>query len=116
MSYPKLAQLVQKLATSTEYGAIDWARTEKPNYFQASLAEYSVRIALTNPARGDYLLQILDPFGDTVEEVTDDQLVQLLPNATAIMKDLYDVARRKVMGVEDALDAILKQLDDEMPF
>jgi hypothetical protein len=113
MSYPKIARLVSALLTQTESGSLTWAQTEKSDMFQASFPRYSVRIYThqSNPIELDYVLQILNDFGDIVEEVSDPDLKDVLASPYVIMRDLHDAARRSAMGVESALDEILDYLE-----
>lgn len=108
MSYSKIATLIKTLLKQTSNGELQWAQTEKTATFQASFPRYSVRIY---PQNSDYVLQILNDQGDTVEEIADPDLRDVLASPYKTMGDLHDSARRNAMGVETALDEILNFLD-----
>ena len=116
MSYPKMANLIYSLLRQTQNGQLKWDQTEKSEKFQASFPRYSVRLymAQNNGFDPDYMLQIINDFGDIVEEVADPELREVMENPFLTMKELYEMARRSAMGVEQALDDILKYL--EPPF
>jgi hypothetical protein len=113
MSYPKIAKLVQVLLTQTEHGSLQWSTTESSDMFQASFPRYSVRLykEVRNHMEVDYVLQILNDFGEIVEEVSDPDLVDVLDTPFNKMRDLHESARRSAMGVESALDDILNFLE-----
>lgn len=112
MSYPKIARLVNVLKSQTESGSLSWSQTEKPDMFQASFPNYSVRIFVkaSNPIEQDYILQIINQLGEIVEEVSDPDLNGFMETPYKVMRDLHDSARRSAMGVENALDDILSWL------
>lgn len=127
MSYQKIADLVTKIYKKSNDGTIEWEATEKEGTYQLSFSNYSVRIFTkenkniydNNQYEDDYILQILNDEGELVEETNDGQLSQLLGEKSfEIMKHLYEIARRQVMGVENALDSILNELidEDDIPF
>lgn len=108
MSYPKIATLISTLLKQTSNGELQWAQTERPATFQASFPRYTVRIY---PVNNDYVLQILNDQGDTVEEIADPDLRDVMEDPYRTMGELHDSARRNAMGVESALDEILNFLD-----
>ena len=113
MSYPKIAKLVEVLLSQTENGLLQWESTEKSEMFQASFPRYSVRLSIryVSDIDIDYVLQILNEFGDIVEEVSDPDLKDVLESAYKKMRVLHEAARRSAMGVESALDEILSFLE-----
>jgi hypothetical protein len=111
MSNEKLFNLVRRLHKSTTEGALNWDVTEKSGVFQSSLAGYAVRLEVrksrAHPVDNEYFMTILDPLGDVVEEMGDEES----EGAFLIMKDLYECARREALGVDRAIDEILRDLD-----
>lgn len=117
MSYQKIAKLVDLLVQNTKSNNVEWDKTELSNEFQASFADYSVRLAhIESELEDEYVIKIYDWAGDVMEEVSDVQLKELIRDPYRRMKEMYEIARRKVMGVEDALDSIISKLEDNHPF
>lgn len=113
MSNPKLVKLVQLLADKTDRDELAWDESEKNGVFQLPFSNSTVRISARESRnhRGDteYVIVILNAQGSEVEEVSDETLP--LEGSFVIMKDLYEKARRKAMGVDRAIDSILDDLD-----
>lgn len=111
MSNEKLINLARRLNLSTSEGVINWSATEKSGVFQTSLAGYAVRANVRksklHSGENEYFIAIIDPFGDVVEEMGDEEF----DGGYSIMKSLYDSARREALGVDKAIDEILKDLD-----
>lgn len=120
MSYNKIAVLIKKIHEKSTNGSIEWEGTEEEGTYQVSFSNYSVRISTRfNPAypdQSDQIIQIINSSGELVEEVSDIDLKDLIPKAYEVMKNIHELARRQVMGVEHALDSILGELDDEIAF
>lgn len=119
MSYQKIANLVQRICEKSKYNLIEWEGTEKEGTYQVSFSNYSIRIFSTqsknNPSDIAYVMQIINSDGELVEETDDEDLKQWWDDSYIEMKLAHETARRKVMGVEDALDSILHELDDDIP-
>jgi hypothetical protein len=110
MGNEKMVSLLQKLYQRTSEGRVPWQETEMPEVFQAAFPGYAVRIH-HDPDSGDIVLSLFNEEGAQIEEVTDEDIKNELQNSFTLMKDLYDTARRTAMGVEEALDKILAELD-----
>jgi hypothetical protein len=113
-----MVYLVQKLYRRTSDGCVDWEETEIEGIFQAAFPEYTVRLSVQSPdghAPGseDYMLSIFNTHGLKIEEVSDVDLAEDLVDSYEVMKHLYRAARRKAMGVDQALDSILSTLGEE---
>ena len=121
MSYPKMVYLVQKLYRRTDDGTAEWEETDIEGVFQAPFPEYTVRLSMHSPdghvpGSEDYVLSILNARGLKIEEVSDVDLAEDLADSYEVMKHLYRAARRKAMGVDQALDSILSALGkDDTP-
>jgi len=116
MSYPRMATLVSKLSLKTQAGEVRWEETGEERTYQASFPGYAVHVF---PRGEDYILQIFNDDGNLIEEVSDRDLTSYMGNAYIQMKELYELARRNAMGVEQALDKILSCLDgedDDIPY
>ena len=116
MSYQKTADIIIKISKKTQDDLIEWETTERAGKYQVSFSNYSIRIfkSISNetPGDDDYIIQVINGYGETVEEVSDVDIKSLLPDAYKIMKNTYELARRKAMGVDEALDSILDELDE----
>jgi hypothetical protein len=115
MALDKMVKVIQLLAERTEAGKIQWEETEASGAFQAAFATYSVRLS-KRPSRDrdeadDIVLQIVNDDGTVVEEVSDVDMHARMENAYRTMKAIYDVARRTALGVEQALDALIGDLE-----
>ena len=118
MSYPQMVYLVQKLYGRTDDGSVAWEETEIEGVFQAAFSEYAVRLSMQSPdghvpGSEDYVLSILNSRGLKIEEISDVDLAEDLVDSYEVMKHLYRAARRKAMGVDQALDSILSALGQE---
>jgi L-asparaginase II len=113
-----MVYLVQKLYRRTDDGDVEWEETEIEGVFQAAFPEYTIRLSMETPdghvrASEDYVLTIFNSRGLKIEEVADVDLAEDLVESYEVMKHLYGAARRKAMGVEQALDSLLSALGPE---
>jgi len=118
MSYPQMVYLVQKLYGRTDDGSVGWGETEIEGVFQATFPEYTICLSMQSldghvPGSEDYVLSILNARGLKIEEVSDVDLAEDLADSYEVMKHLYKAARRKAMGVDQALDSILSSLGQD---
>ncbi len=118
MSYPQMVYLVQKLYRRTDDGSVEWEATEIEGVFQAPFPEYTVRLSMQSPdghvpGSEDYVLSIFDARGLEIEEVSDVDLAEDLADSYEVMRHLYRAARRKAMGVDQALDSLLSSLGQD---
>lgn len=122
MSYQKIANVIKRLAEQTAAGRVEWSEAEDEDAFQTSFPNYSVviskrQIPEEEYSRTLYLVQIFNAEGKVIEEVTDSDFHHT-DGMFDRMEDMYDTARRSVLGVEKALDEILGELkdDSDLPF
>jgi hypothetical protein len=122
MGHEKIARLISKLSERTEEGKLNWEQTESQGIFQASFPGYAIRLRKEsseseyNEVDFDIVLAIFDSQGELIEEVRDTELGEDMERPYFFMSRLYDQARRRAMGVEQALDALLEELDNDIPF
>lgn len=126
MSYEKVGKLIRSLHSTSKSGKIIWEDTEKDGTYQVSFPNYTIRIFSRinpyNPHDGntDYVIQIINGDGDVVDEISDVDVKEIISNSYNVMREIHDIARRQVFGVEKALDEILSDLgdldDDNIPF
>lgn len=113
--------LLQQLRRRTLEGTLNWEETADDGAYQATFSNYGVRIrTMWNREHDspDYQLELYNSNGHLIEEISSDALHEVDPKAGAyqIMAQMFETARRIAMGVEQALDEILQELDDNLPF
>jgi hypothetical protein len=120
MSDDRLLKLIQKLSDLTAKNRVAWKEAEQGEAFLASFSGHSVSIAVRQSRldgnQSEYFIRILDQWGDTVEEVGDENYED--QQVFEQMKQLFEKARRIAKGVDVALDEIFRALDeaDDLPF
>lgn len=121
MSYEKIINVAARICSATQAGTISWKGTELDDVFQVSFTNFSARISLRPSRSGigeEYILSILNEEGDLLEQLGDedgrdsDESRYLF----TILKDTHETARRQAMGVDQALDSILRELKDDFSF
>ena len=106
MAYEKLLRLAQALYEKTKSGELSWETTPNEATFQASFPKYSI---LLQKDGDDVNLKICNEEGRVMEELTDEEAFQHFDRP--ILGELFEIARRGAMGVEEALDEILSNLE-----
>jgi hypothetical protein len=113
----RMLKLLQRLHAKTAEGQVQWELTASENVFQSPFSNYVVRIVLKpSPNSGespDYFLNIKGADGKIVESASDVAIEEAISGskAFALMKQLHDMARRQVLGVDEALDSLLSELE-----
>ena len=105
----KHMELIKKIRHKTFEDILNWEITANNYTFLVSFPSYSISIRELDDET--YTLEITDQNGDTIDEINQkeldfDQLV-----FRDYFKDIYDGARRKARGAEQAVDALLTALD-----
>ena len=120
MANEKYAQLIKKLVQATSAGTIQWEPTATEEVYQAAFPSYGVRIWRDRQNEGeDIVLSIINSDGYSIDEVRDSSFAgrELGPQQPyRVMLDLFQAARRRALGAEQAIDSILKDIDDLPPF
>ncbi len=105
MAYAKLIQFAQLLWEKTKRGEIRWETAPQNDVFQTSLSNYAILIGRNDS--NDLSLQLYNQQGNLIEELPEyDAGNSGFPH----LDELYHHARRIALGVEKALDDILKEL------
>lgn len=117
MADQKVADLVIKLKQSTEGQKVPWEQTASESMFQATLSGFVVQIAQIEDRFSesvDYTIRILNKDGQLIDIVFPNQLQKTGlfqdQNAYDVMSEIFALARRKALGGDQALDAIISQL------
>ena len=129
MSDPKALEkalaLVQRLHARTREGKIDWKDTNAETEVKVTLAPFVLQLRQVHdpdfPTEPDYELEVVEENSDrTVELITNrtlrpvmDRLTEEGLNPYRLMALTFEMARREALGVDNALDSILKDLADE---
>lgn len=120
MAYQKLASLTKKLSEKTKKGEVDWEETAEKGVYQASFSDYSLHLSkIGEGVNIKLLITIYDEEGQVMEQFDDEDIDPFFldENIFAVMKEMYEFARRRAMGTEQAINKILRILeDDESPF
>jgi len=126
-AYEKLAQLAYRLQQKTIEGEVDWNETVVSGVYQASLADYSIRISLQpslETPEKDVKISIINEEGVEIESFLDIDIkpewlakMEIDNSPYTIMYNTYEVARRLALGTEKAINQILLKLEEEeIPF
>jgi hypothetical protein len=128
MTDEKLVELAKLVLHQTNFGNLGWEETAVKNTFQTTIAKYVIRISECQSkyeqGETDYVLSLINHEGLIIESFDDVQLsnwIKVSPqpsdvNGYVIMKDIFVNAKRKAMGVDKALDDVLKELGNLPPF
>jgi hypothetical protein len=102
----RLAEIAKLLFENTVAGKIPWEKSSTKDEFQAPFgAKYIVVIK----GSSDYpYLTILDQDGDTVEDLSFTAAREA--DVQVELRQLYQGARRKALGSDEAVDEILREL------
>jgi hypothetical protein len=120
MANDKYVRLVNRLVQLTREGSLTWESTVGMDTYQSSFPTYGVRIWSDERDGGelDYVLQIVNSEGTVIDEIRDTSFAPGdfgQSSAFREMGDLFRLAKRKALGADEAIDRILKDLDD-IPF
>ncbi len=121
MGREKTVALVRRLFERTNDGELAWEEAKGADGFHVAFPQYAIVIA-RREARDEwgsasqrYVLSILNAQDRVVEEIGHEDLAGSLQNPEKIMESLYEGARRRAMGVEEAFDSILSSLGSSTP-
>jgi len=113
----KIVTMVRRLFRMTQEEDLTWEETGHEGVYQLAVADYSVRVLEKQgedpKAAPKYLLQICNAKGVVLDQVTDSDINENIHDADEFMQDLYRRARRSAMGVETAVDRIIRNLEEK---
>jgi hypothetical protein len=123
MSLEKPRKLMEVLVRRTRAGEIDWQESF-PDMFQVSFKDNSVQLRMEvddHNERVTYSVSLLNSEGEVADRFTDEDLDNDQYGTTGQrwfkeLGQLYGMARRRARGADKVLDAILKEVDDDIPF
>lgn len=103
----KIDQLVTRLTELTEGGKVSWEETADERTFLASVGKFVVTLGEEPNYDGpDYLFKILDGTGKTIDEA-----YGMPGEEWSRLSNLYKLARRNALHVEEALSDLLSSLE-----
>lgn len=112
----KQKELIHKLIAKSGLDEIEWEKTAFPSTFRASFPTYSVSIALDEilaTGSSEYVCYIHDASGKLIDRFSHADLAalnRLGETSFELMQDLYELARRRALGTDQALDDLLGQI------
>ena len=111
----RMLKLIERLSIKTHEGQLHWERTANPSIFQTSFPSYVVRLNVRQEADStpDYVITVRGQDGTVLEQTSDVEISKAVPssNAYTVMADLFARARRQALGVNEALDSLLSELE-----
>lgn len=124
--YEKLYRLVDGLVAKTQEGSLNWKDTASPSIFQAVVSGYNLHIEEASEGRpeADYYISLYNKDGAIVEHISDRDLNRESgsfgrehTNYYMVLKDMFELIKRRSMGIDKILDEVLVDLeDDHIPF
>jgi hypothetical protein len=113
--------LVHALYKRTRDGAVDWQDVGTVDMFDAAFGDFRLRIRLVYdpdyPNEPDYLLDVMNAHGGTIETISNislrplsDRLTNEGLNPYTVLRQIFDMARRKALNVDEAIESILGEL------
>jgi len=111
-----------KLHEASKTNKVKWKETVDEGTYQVSFPKYSIQISSVptqHPAAegNDIVLTVINQEGRIVEQMRDwdEDVTTYVEKSYEKMSELYDYARRQAMGLDEAFDYLLDQLED-LPF
>jgi Flp pilus assembly CpaE family ATPase len=108
----KLITVITRLYAKTKADVVEWEPSEDANLFAVKFSDYTISIqhiqATPNPTEW-FILTIANNDGVPIQEMDSTTAKN---NGFADMSDLFYRARRHAVNLDQALDDILKELDD----
>lgn len=108
----KSAVLIQQLLESSRDGILNWESTTNERVFQVSFPNYTIQVAELSHSSLSTLFTETSPTYAVRLFDSEGKLIEALEGESGI-KDLYILARRKVLGFDQAVDSILDILSQE---
>ena len=122
----KVIQLIQRLHLATEQKTIEWEETDRKQAYAYATKSSSVIVAsIDNDGSMPFELQILDEKGNVIESLRshvpdeDSEFTYITLPGGNDLRNLYELVRRSVLGIEEKLDELLAglpELPEEPPF
>jgi hypothetical protein len=116
MANEKQVRLIRRLIEKTSAGQVRWEPTGNDEVYQAAFPSFGVRIERVPDHWNDsaeYGLYVLNQEGIAVDEMHDSNFIEQDFGRSPYLtfQDLFQGAKRTALGADQALDAILGDLD-----
>jgi hypothetical protein len=116
MANEKQVRLIRRLIEKTNAGEVRWEPTANDEVFQAAFPTYGVRVEKVSDRWNDttdYTVYVLNQEGTAVDEMRDGNFTEADFGRSPFLtlQDLFQGAKRTALGADQALDAILNDLD-----
>jgi hypothetical protein len=128
MNDEKLIELAKLVLQQSIHSNLSWEETADKNTYQATLSKFVIRIGSRSSkydqGEMDYLFSLVNSDGVAIESFDDVQLSNWIKkspipsdvNGYVILQEIYKNAKRKALGVDEALNDVLKELQGLPPF
>lgn len=113
MSDNRMALLVKRLVEKTNKKELAWEATAAEDEFAVAFSSYAVTVS-HDPDEDEYLVTLSDSGGQVIDELSPSDFESYDLNyedPAQVFALLYSEARRTAMGIDEALDSILAELD-----
>ena len=117
MAENKSERFIRRMCEKTEAGEVAWERTAVSDKFQTSVTGFLILFGSDKGAFGRvFEMRILNTDGDIVDTNNDEMFdppgtAEQADSIFRLMKKSFGIARRQAMGIDQALEDILKELD-----
>lgn len=119
----KYGQLVERLYKRTIDGRVSWEYEPTIPFLYTTVADREIEIDNGENENQEPVISIIVRSGkDQLEKFSDETLSNRIPNIKGfnsyyqLLVALQEAAKRQAVGADKSLDAILDELDDEIPF
>ena len=106
----RVEAIVDALLRRAKGGKARWEQDTSTSFISAG-ADYSIRVGIESGdqfTHDQFLIEIFNASGEVIESHTPNFVDELRDE----LSDLYEIARRSALGVDDILDNVLKDLTD----
>lgn len=122
MAYEKQYTIADAIIEKTHLGELNWEKTFNDDNFEVKLKKTYIRISYQIDFDGEetYAISILDKLGAVLERFTcwdlDADKYNFRPNSyvdySKEFRVLYNLIRRKALGIEQVLDEVIANLNE----
>jgi hypothetical protein len=120
MDLTKQLRMIELLLGHSRLGSIDWKPTANQNTIEVTFNRASLLLSQLPsrevPDEYDYRIQIIGPTGDVVEAFRDADFEGDVQKVYRMLHELFELGRRKALGTDAALDSIIEELNNIIPF
>lgn len=123
-AFERALALLHALHSRTRDGKVDWQETGDGRVFQTESGEFDLKIRLVPdrdyPDQPDYALEVFKrSSGQKIDTISNVTLRPVMDRKTpeglnpyTVLEQLFEMARRKALRVDDVLDTILQTIEE----